>query len=84
MNCPHPSALQRALALCFSAFVLVMLGMALFANHTVRPRFETVRMLLALGCAACAMALLAGCIRLIPSRPRICPQSITRIPFVSI
>lgn len=68
VNRSRPSALQRALALCFSAFVLVMLGMALFANHTVFPRFETARMLLALGCAACAMALLAGCIRLIPSR----------------
>ena len=68
VNRSRPSALQRALALCFSAFVLVMLGMALFANHTVFPRFETARMLLALGCAACAMTLLAGCIRLIPSR----------------
>ena len=68
VNRSRPSALQRALALCFSAFTLVMLGMALFANHTVFPRFENARMLLALGCAAFAMALLAGCIRLIPSR----------------
>lgn len=62
----NASTLYRVLAVLFSAFIALMFGNTLFANITLSPRFETGRMLIFLGFAACALLLLAVCIRLIP------------------